>query len=162
MTNFKGDQLSLIADFDCEDSPVGDWSFDELGSAKFSTAAKLSRLGSNYSEVSVIGYGELGVVKYLDPNPINQPLPLGWLEQKPIKHHLYWYWRYYKISGVRASIYLGKDYTKAVRKVLEKGYPADAKPISIPQSDSNPQKAANQTQNPLYRSPVADYSSFAA
>ena len=162
MPNFKGDQLSLIADFDCEDSPVGDWSFDELGSEKLSIASKLSRLGSNYSDLSVIGYGELGSKMELDPNPISQSIPLGWLEQKPIKNGLYWYWRYYKISGARASIYCGKDYTKAIRKVLEIGYPADAKPVSIPQSTADPQKVANQTENPLYRFPVADYSSFAA
>lgn len=162
MAKIAGYQLSLITDFDCEDSPVGDYHFDELGSEKFLFGAKLSPLGSNYSDVSVIGYGEIGQGNLLDPNPINQHLPLGWLEQKPIKNGLYWYWRYYKNTGVRASLYCGKDYTKAFRKVLQVGYPADAKRISIPQSTPDPQKVANQAENTVYCFPVADSSDYAA
>lgn len=162
MTNFKGDQLSLIADFDCEDSPVGDWTFDELGSDKFNSALCLFRTNREDFINPPLASLPLGSKIGLDPNPISQSIPLGWLEQKPIKNGLYWYWRYYKISGARASIYCGKDYTKAIRKVLEIGYPADAKPVSIPQSTADPQKADSQAENPVYRFPVADYSSFAA
>lgn len=162
MPKFVGNQLSLITDFDVEDFPVGDYHFDELGSEKFDCEVLVLRTRLDDLPRSPLASLELESKIETDPNPIYQPLPLGWLEQKAIKNGLYWYWRYYKISGVRASIYVGKDYTKAVRKVLEIGYPIDAKPISIPQSDSDPQKAANQTQNTVYRFPVADSSDYAA
>jgi hypothetical protein len=162
MAKIVGNQLSLITDFDCEDSPVGDYHFDELGSEEFSIGANMVRLGSKDLNVSGIGYGELGSEKILDPNPISQHLPLGWLEQKPIKHHLYWYWRYYKIDGVRASIYLGKDYTKAIQKVLEIGYPLNAKPVQIATAATDPEKIGSQTENPLYRFPVAECNDYAA
>jgi len=162
MATLSGNQLSLITDFDSEDSPVGDWSFDELGSDKFNSS--LALMGTNREDFidPLLASFPLGSKIDSDPNPINQQLPLGWLEQKPIKNGLYWYWRYYKISGVRASVYLGRDYTKAVRKVLEKGYPSDAKPLSIPQPTPDPQKVANQTENPLYYFPGADSSHKAA
>ena len=162
MPKFVGDQLSLITDFDYEDSPVGDWSFDELGSEKFNSALSLLRTNREDFIDPPLASVPLGSKIDLDPNPISQPIPLGWLEQKPIKNGLYWYWRYYKTSGIRASVYLGTDYTKAVRKVLEKGYPVDAKPISIPKPTANSQKAANQTENPVYRFPAPESSSFAA
>lgn len=162
MPKFAGNQLSLITDFDFQDYPVGDYHFDELGSDKFNSPLSLLRTNRQDFIDPLLASHPLGSNMEIDPNPISQSIPLGSLEQKRIKNDLYWYWRYYKISGVRASIYLGKDYTKAIRKVLEKGYPVDAKPISIPKPASDPQKVASQTQNPLYCFPRADSSDKAA
>jgi hypothetical protein len=130
MTKLRGTQLSLIAELGTEDRPVGDWDYDELGTNKY--------LVPNSS------IPELGTNKILVPNFTKwdadlsdwQP-PIGCLQQKWIKDHQYWYWRYYDNRHKKRSLYLGKDYNKAVRKAIKIGLPTDAKIPNLP--TTNPQ-----------------------
>ncbi len=138
MAKLKGDQLSLITELGTEDRPVGDWADDELGTNKF--------LVPNSPR------SELGTNKILVPNFANPPIweetfdgqyieewkpKIGCLQQKWVKDHQYWYWRYYDDRGKKASKYLAKDYTKAVRKCVKIGIPANAKitTLSAPKTD---------------------------
>jgi hypothetical protein len=63
---------------------------------------------------------------------------MGCLQQKWVKNHQYWYWRYYDNRGKKRSLYLGRDYNKAVRKVIKIGVPTDAKLPNLPASDPPP------------------------
>lgn len=111
------------------------------------------KLGTKDSLVPNPSLSRLGTKDLLVPNP---PLPdtwsekfngvyleqwkpiMGCLQQKWVKNCQYWYWRYYDNRGKKRSIYLCKDYSKAVRKVIKMGVPADAKPPNLPASDSPP------------------------
>jgi hypothetical protein len=148
MAKLKGTQLSLITELGTDDLPVGDWAYDELG--------------TNKSSVPNSPPSELGTKKFLVPNSLRSGIwtetfagqsleewkpPIGCLQQKWIKAHQYWYWRYYDDRGKKASKYLSKDYTKAVRKAVKIGIPIDAKnhhPANL-QTDieRSPQPAAN-------------------
>jgi hypothetical protein len=63
---------------------------------------------------------------------------MGCLQQKWVKNQQYWYWRYYDNRGKKRSLYLAKDYNKAVRKVIKIGVPTDAKFSHLPASDPPP------------------------
>ncbi len=116
-----------------------------------------SELGTNKTLVPNSPTSELGTNKTLVPN--FEPTdtweekydgvyledwvpPLGCLQQKWVKNCQYWYWRYYDLRGKKRSLYLSKDYNKAVRKVIKIGVPTDAK---IPKSSHA--KTDPQTQN---------------
>lgn len=148
MAKLVGDQLSLIAELGTNDSPVGDWHYDQLGTNKF--------LVPNSPR------SELGTDKILVPNFPSAPIweetfngqyleewkPLiGCLQQKWIKDHQYWYWRYYDDRGKKASKYLAKDYTKAVRKCIKIGIPADAKNHHHPVSSTDIERSSPTSDN---------------
>jgi hypothetical protein len=124
-----GDRLSVIAEVEEDDRPIGDWSYEKLGTK--------NSLVPNFPTL------ELGTKKSLVPNSADLPTwtekfdgqyledwkpKIGCLDRKWIKDHQYWCWRYYDICGKKRSIHLHKDYTKAVRKCVEIGLPLDAKP----------------------------------
>jgi hypothetical protein len=113
MAKLKGTQLSLITELGTNDLPVGDWAYDELGTNKF--------LVPNFA-VSPIWEEKFAGQTLEEWKP-----PIGCLQQKWVKDHQYWYWRYYDDRGKKASKYLSKDYTKAVRKAVKIGIPIDAK-----------------------------------
>ena len=74
--------------------------------------------------------------KLLVPKFDNWQPPIGTIEQKPVGIYHYWYWRYYDNRGKKASLYLGKDYNRAVAKCQKIGVPTDAKPPKTsPQTD---------------------------
>jgi hypothetical protein len=148
MAKLKGHQLSLITELGTDDLPVGDWAYDELGTNKILVPNSPSP--------------ELGTNKILVPNSLRSGTweelfdgqyleewkpPIGCLQQKWIKDHQYWYWRYYDDRGKKASKYLSKDYTKAVRKAVNIGIPIDAKKhhptAQSPDIESSPNSSAN-------------------
>ena len=153
MTKLQGFQLSIVAELECDDRPVGDWDYDELGTNKILVPNLSPReLGTNKVLVPNSSPRELGTNKVLVPNSSPRELgtnkvlvpkgedwkpPIGCLQQKWIKDHQYWYWRYYKTNGKKGSIYLGKDYNKAIQKVIKIGIPANAKAHhpSLPPTD---------------------------
>jgi hypothetical protein len=159
MAKFAGEQLSLIAeDFD-DDRPIGDWDYDELGTENLLVPnsplpelgtknllvpnSPLPELGTKNLLVPNSPLPELGTEIYLVPNLDDWKPPIGCLQQKWVKDHQYWYWRYYKLNGKKRSKYLHKDYDKAVRKAIKIGVPTDAK---LPKP-THP-KACPQTQHP--------------
>ena len=71
---------------------------------------------------------KLGTKNFLVPNFDEWKPPIGCLQKKWIKNDYYWYWRYYDNRLKKASMYLGRDYNKAVRKCQKIGVPPDAKP----------------------------------
>jgi hypothetical protein len=142
MDKFSGEQLSLIADDFGEYSPIGDWHWDNLGSTELPDP-KLT--------IVVLGSGNS-----VDPKT-DFKLPIGNLERKPINKQLYWYWRYYNHAGKKRSIYLAKDYNKAIAKVRRLGIPSDVKPASVP--DSYPNQSTHRCSEPSSpRASAADYS----
>lgn len=148
MAKLKGTQLSLITELGTDNLPVGDWAYDELG--------------TSHTLVPNSPSPELGTNNFLVPNSLRSGIweetfddqyleewkpPIGCLQQKWIKNHQYWYWRYYDDRGKKASKYLSKDYTKAVRKCIKIGIPIDAKnhhhPVSSTDIERSPQPSAN-------------------
>ena len=163
MTKLAGDQLSLIAESDFIDSPVGDWDYDELGTDK-SLVPNFSfqKLGTNEILVPNFPNSELGTSGILVPNFPNSELgteiwtppdysnwkpPIGGFQQKWIKNHQYWYWRYYNLKGKKASLYLHKDYNKAVRKAMKIGVPPDAKLPNLSAPDPQGKAQIPATEN---------------
>jgi|GEM_PF-5822867 len=122
MTNLACVQLSLIADVESIDLPLSDWGWEN---------ERTGKLGTKNLLVPNFPSAELGTKNLLVPNFPEWTLPIGCLQQKWIKDRKYWYWRYYDNRGKKASLYLGKDYNKAIAKVKKIGIPADAK---IPKS----------------------------
>jgi hypothetical protein len=133
MAKLIGSQLSLIAESDFEYRPVGDWDYDELGTEIFL--------------VPNSPLPELGTEIYLVPNLDDWKPPIGCLQQKWVKDHQYWYWRYYKLNGKKRSKYLHKDYDKAVRKAIKIGVPTDAKLPKSTHSKTRPQTQTARTEN---------------
>ncbi len=82
---------------------------------------------------------ELGTKKILVPNSDQWTPPVGCLQQKWVKDHKYWYWRYYNLKGKKASLYLAKDYNKAISKAQKIGVPTDAKPLKHRATPPDPQ-----------------------
>ncbi|WP_373547966.1 hypothetical protein, partial [Chamaesiphon sp.] len=124
MTKLAATQLSLIAESDFVDSPVGDWAYDELGTNNFLVPnSDNSELGTNNFLVpnsrtvstgscrvlsQILHKNEVTYSQLLVPNLESWKPPIGCFQQKPIKGHLYWYWRYYDNRGKKASKYLAK------------------------------------------------------
>jgi hypothetical protein len=148
MAKLVGEQLSLIAEVEDDDRPIGDWGYEKLGTKK--------SLVPNFPTL------ELGTKKSLVPNSADSSTwtekfngqyledwkpPIGCLDRKWIKDHQYWCWRYYDINGKKRSIHLHKDYTKAVRKCIKIGTPIDAKNhhqlVSSTDIERSPQPSAN-------------------
>ncbi|WP_309740088.1 hypothetical protein [Chamaesiphon sp. OTE_20_metabat_361] len=148
MAKLIGSQLSLIAESDFEYRSIGDWDYDELGTEIFLVPnSRLSELGTKKLDDADTRYTELGTEIFLVPNSDNWKPPVGCLQQKWVKDHQYWYWRYYKLNGKKASKYLHKDYNKAVRKAMKIGIPIDAKlPKSIT-AQTDPQICRSTTEN---------------
>ncbi|WP_310485716.1 hypothetical protein [Chamaesiphon sp. VAR_48_metabat_403] len=133
MTNSSPLQLSLIAELDAYDFPVGDWDYDELGTEIFLVPnSPIQKLGT---EISLV------------PNSDNWQPPIGGFEQKWIKDHQYWYWRYYDNRGKKRSLYLAKDYNKAIRKAIKIGVPTDAKLPNLSASHSQGEAQKPTTDN---------------
>ena len=171
MTKLAGSQLSLIAESDFEDRPVGDWEFDELGTDKISVPNfQSSKLGTGKILVPNFPSSKLGTEKILVPNFPSPKLgtenqdricesnwvlpdysdwkpPIGCIDRKWIKDHQYWCWRYYDLQGTKRSIHLHKDYNKAVRKAIKIGMPSDAKLPKSTVRASDPQSPAQFTEN---------------
>jgi hypothetical protein len=128
MAKLAGEQLSLITELGTEDLPVGDWAYDELGTDKILVPNFLtSKLGTNKILVPNFPPASIWEEKF-DGRYLEEWKPsIGCLQQKWVKGHQYWYWRYYDERGKKASKYLSKDYTKAVRKCIKIGMPIDAK-----------------------------------
>jgi hypothetical protein len=96
--------------------PIGDWAYeDELGAEIFPVPNR---------QKCELGTGN--ILAFPVPNLVPN-LPVGCLEQKVIKSKFYWYWRYYKVSGAKRSVYLSSDYNKAIAKAKAIGVPKDAK-----------------------------------
>jgi hypothetical protein len=74
---------------------------------------------------------ELGTKKKLVPNSEIWKPPIGCLNHKWIKDQKYWYWSYYKSKGKKTSLYLAKDYNKAIAKAKKIGMPPNAKPAKL-------------------------------
>jgi len=163
MTKLAGSQLSLIAESDFEDRPVGDWEFDELGtdknkghnfgSEKLGTEKikghnfDIQKLGTekikghNFGKALVLTDPKIEVA-----DNIWKP-PVGGLDRKWIKDHQYWCWRYYDLKGVKRSIHLHKDYNKAVRKAIKIGMPNEAKLPKSTAVKTDPQISYQSTEN---------------
>jgi hypothetical protein len=148
MAKLKGQQLSLITELGTNDLPVGDWHYDELG--------------TNDLPVGDWHYDELGTNKILVPNSLRSRIweetfagrsleewkpPIGCLQQKWVKANQYWYWRYYDDRGKKASKYLAKDYTKAVRQCIKIGIPIDAKKPTLSTQSPDLKSTSQVTDN---------------
>jgi hypothetical protein len=128
MAKLKGTQLSLITELGTDDLPVGDWAYDELGTNKFLVPnSPTSELGTNKFLVPNFAVSPIWEEKFAGRYLEEWKPPIGCLQQKWVKANQYWYWRYYDDRGKKASKYLAKDYTKAVRKAVKIGIPIDAK-----------------------------------
>jgi hypothetical protein len=163
MTKLQGQQLSLIAESEFSDPPVGDWDYDELGTDQILVPNfPDQKLGTNKILVPNFPDRELGTNKILVPNSDDRELgtnewtppdwtdwkpPIGCFQQKWIKNHQYWYWRYYNNEGKKASLYLHKDYNKAVRKAIKIGCPVDAKPAKLPTQQADSQERGKSPSN---------------
>ena len=172
MTKLCGSQLSLIAESDFEELPVGDWDYDELGTNNFlvpnSSVQKLGtnkflvpnfpprELGTNNFLVPNFPATELGTKEWTPPDLSEWKPPMGCLQQKWIKDHQYWYWRYYDNRGKKASLYLHKDYNKAVRKAIKIGVPHDAKPLKSSASQADTQSQTPTQLHPVHIASTAD------
>jgi hypothetical protein len=148
MAKLVGEQLSLIAEVEEDDRPIGDWGYEKLGTK--------NSLVPNFPNP------ELGTKNSLVPNSADSPTwtekfngqyledwkpPIGCLDRKWIKDHQYWCWRYYDINGKKRSIHLHKDYTKAVRKAVKIGIPIDAKNHHPTAQSSDLKRASQVTDN---------------
>ena len=133
MTNSEATQLSLIAESGFMHQPVGDWEYDELGTEIC--------LVPNFPD------RELGTEICLVPNSYKWQPPIGGLEQKPIKDRNYWYWRYYDNRGKKASLYLARDYNKAVARAIKIGIPPNAKQAQITLPIADPQTSSEKSGN---------------
>lgn len=128
MAKLKGHQLSLITELGTNDPPVGDWHSDELGTNEILVPnSPPSELGTNKILVPNFQLPTIWEEKFDGQYIEEWKPPIGCLQQKWVKDHQYWYWRYYDDRGKKFSKYLGKDYTKAVRKCIKIGTPANAK-----------------------------------
>lgn len=106
-----------------------------------------SELGTNNFLVPNSHHTELGTDNFLVPNSYKWQPPIGNLEQKPIKDRQYWYWRYYDNRGKKASLYLARDYNKAVRKAMKIGIPPNAKQNQSTLLQTDPQTSSQQSGN---------------
>jgi hypothetical protein len=111
-----------------------------------------SELGTNPILVPNFFPPELGTNQTLVPNSDEWKPPIGCLQQKWIKDHQYWYWRYYNSKGKKASLYLAKDYNKAIRKAKKIGVPPDAKLPNLPPPDPQTQAPTPTINHPLCHS----------
>jgi hypothetical protein len=141
MTKLKGEQLSLITELGTDDRIVGDWGWEKLGTKD--------------SLVPNSPLPELGTKIWLVPNFDDWKPPIGCLQQKWIKDHQYWYWRYYDNRGKKASLYLCKDYNKAIRKAIKIGVPTDAKLPNMPATDPQIQTPNRATDDRRFIAPTA-------
>ena len=171
MTNFLATQLSLIAESDFTHQPIGDWEYDELGTeillvpnirdrelgTEISKAHsfKDSELGTEDFDFPNFSDRELGTEISLVPNWYKWQPPIGGLEQKPIKDRKYWYWRYYDNRGKKASLYLAKDYNKAVARAIKIGIPANAKSPQNPVLSTDSQTASQTSPHLIDIAPTA-------
>lgn len=163
MTKIFGSQLSLIAESDVDELPVGDWDYDELGTDKILVPNFPDpELGTKKILVPNSHLPELGTKEWIPPNYDNWKPPIGCLQQKWIKDRQYWYWRYYDNRGKKASLYLHKDYNKAVRKAMKIGVPSDAKCLSVPTTQTHPQAQTPSQLHPVNIAPTAHPASRAA
>jgi hypothetical protein len=171
MTKLAGQQLSLIAESEFIDPPVGDWDYDELGTDKSlvpnSPDQKLGtdkslvpnfpnpKLGTKESLVPNFPDSKLGTNEWTPPDYSNWHPPIGCLDRKWIKNHQYWCWRYYDIEGKKRSIHLHKDYNKAVRKAIKIGVPPDARLPNLSAPDPQGETHTPTTNNILPIAPPA-------
>jgi hypothetical protein len=97
-----------------------------------------SKLGTN--KISVPNFETMGTwAEKFNGVYLEEWKPIvGCLQQKWVKNQQYWYWRYYDNRGKKRSIYLCKDYSEAVRKVIKMEMPTDAKLPHLPASDPPP------------------------
>jgi hypothetical protein len=131
-----------------ENLPVPNSHLPELGTDKISVPNSHNpELGTNNLPVPNSLNTELGTEIWLVPNFDDWHPPLGCLQQKWIKDHQYWYWRYYKINGKKRSRYLGKDYNKAILKAIKIGIPSDAKLPKSPRPQADSQNQFGATSN---------------
>jgi hypothetical protein len=126
-------QVSLFAIDDYTDASAAHWGWldvdnSELGTKKFLVPnSPNSELGTKEISVPNSGGNGNGGGKILVPNSDEWKPPVGCLQQKWIKDIKYWYWRYYDNRRKKRSLYLGRDYNKAIRKAQKIGIPPDAK-----------------------------------
>jgi hypothetical protein len=163
MAKYIGEQLSLIAELETDDLPVGDWGWEKLGTKEILVPNfPPPKLGTK--EISVPNFYEppREIPHWDDPIADNWKPPIGCLDRKWSKNHQYWCWRYYDNSGKKRSIHLHKDYTKAVRKAMKIGVPTDAKPAKCPDPKTDPQTQTATTDNLIDYPQTADRASRGA
>ena len=150
MTKLLALQLSLIAESDFDELPVGDWDYDQLGTDEILVPnSSIQKLGTKKILVPNFPHQKLGTKEWTAPDYSAWTPPIGCFQQKWIKDHQYWYWRYYDNRGKKASLYLHKDYNKAVLKAIKIGVPSDAKCLSVPTTQTDPQISTPTQINPL-------------
>lgn len=114
------------------------------------------KLGTKNEDPEIADAGELGTNNSLVPNSELWQPPIGCFEQKWIKDRPYWYWRYYNDRGKKASLYLAKDYNRAIRRAMLIGVPTDAKNPHPSRSPTDPQTQIRASRSCHDIAPTAD------
>jgi hypothetical protein len=129
----KDRQVSLFSIDDYEDRVGEEWGWFDGRNSELGTNilpvpnSDNCELGTNILPVPNSDRSELGTNIHSVPNCDQWKPPIGCLQQKWIKDRQYWYWRYYDNRRKKRSLYLGRDYNKAILKAQKIGIPADAK-----------------------------------